>query len=80
MDGEFVRELRSRLGMTQSEMCLLVGVHRTTIMHWEKHRTAMSPRVQRLMRVISEKPDTIPLLMEKGLAEKAERDERDLAW
>ena len=80
MNGEFVRELRSRLEMTRAELGLIVGVDRMTILRWENQQSRLSPTVRRIMRAIDEQPSTIPLFTKMGTEERARKAEEALRW
>ena len=52
MTGEAFRELRQRLGLTQSQLAERLGVTVTSVARWEREERAISEPVARLIRLL----------------------------
>jgi transcriptional regulator with XRE-family HTH domain len=53
MNGEELKSIRKRLGMTQVELSKLVGVTSNTIARWERDEVSISEPAARLIRSLS---------------------------
>lgn len=53
MTPKAVRQLRKRLGFTQSQFAALLGVHKITVATWEGGTKRMSPTTERLLRILA---------------------------
>lgn len=50
MDGEDVKALRARMGITQAELALLLDVHPMTVSKWERNCFPVKPFSAALMQ------------------------------
>jgi len=53
------REIRERLGLSQAEFALLIGVSTRTIQNWEQHRREPEGAAKALLRVTAKNPDAV---------------------
>jgi len=60
MDKEAIRELRSKLGLSQERLARKLGVSVLTVRRWEKGRSRPSPlameRIQEVAQEITDEP------------------------
>jgi len=54
MTPNAVRQLRARLGLTQTRFAALLGVHKITVAKWEGGTKGMSFTSKRLLRVLAQ--------------------------
>jgi DNA-binding transcriptional regulator YiaG len=52
VDGQEVRRIRKRLGLTQAEFGEVVGVARNSVARWERNEMAIREPIARLIRVV----------------------------
>jgi putative transcriptional regulator len=52
--SKFIKELRFRLGMTQEQFAMELGVTISTIQRWESETSQPSPMALKLIRELSE--------------------------
>jgi DNA-binding transcriptional regulator YiaG len=50
-----VKEIRSKLNLTQAELAEKLGVHRITVLHWESGSHKPDKRAQRDLKLLLEK-------------------------
>ena len=53
MTGREVKRIRRRLGVTQSELAVKVGVRSNTVARWERGELGIRESAVRLLRVIA---------------------------
>ncbi len=51
------RDLRKRLGLTQTAFASLLGIPVATLRNWEQSRFVMDPAARTLLKVIDREPD-----------------------
>ena len=61
MQGVEIREARERMGWTQAELAMVVGVGQRTIGNWERGETVPKNRLGRLREVLGRKDADDPL-------------------
>jgi len=54
-----VKAIRSKLGKSQSEFALMIGVSVSTLQNWEQGRRRPDGPAQALLRVAAEAPDVV---------------------
>ena len=54
-----VKAIRSKLGKSQSEFALMIGVSVSTLQNWEQGRRRPEGPAQALLRVAAEAPDIV---------------------
>ena len=54
-----VRGIRERLGKSQSEFALMIGVSISTLQRWEQGRSVPEGPARALLRVASKHPETV---------------------
>lgn len=54
-----VRKIRVRLGLSQSEFALLIGVSRSTLQNWEQGRRQPEGPARALLRIAETHPDAV---------------------
>jgi len=54
-----VKAIRSKLGKSQSEFALMIGVSVSTLQNWEQGRRRPEGPAQALLRVAAEAPDVV---------------------
>jgi len=62
MTADEVRAVRARLGLTQRELAARLGCDRVTVARWETQRRALTGPAARLLRLLAERPELLPLL------------------
>jgi transcriptional regulator with XRE-family HTH domain len=56
-DGERIREYRERLGYSQDDLAMLLGVHRVTLNRWEQDKAKPPPYLLQYLSLILPKED-----------------------
>lgn len=51
------REVRAKLGLTQTSFAALLGIPVATLRNWEQNRFAIEPTAQALLKVIDREPE-----------------------
>lgn len=54
-----IRSIRLRLGKSQSEFALMIGVSIATLRNWEQGRRVPEGPARALLRIAAEKPDAV---------------------
>ncbi len=54
-----VRKIRSRLGLSQSEFALLIGVSVATLQNWEQGRRCPEGPARALLRIVAVHPEAV---------------------
>ena len=54
-----IKSIRSRLGKSQSEFALMIGVSRATLQNWEQGRRVPDGPARALLKVAAERPDAV---------------------
>lgn len=58
-EADDIRAIRARLGMSQSEFALLIGVSVATLQNWEQGRRHPEGPARALLRVAAKKPQAL---------------------
>ncbi|MGB2610862.1 MAG: helix-turn-helix domain-containing protein, partial [Isosphaeraceae bacterium] len=59
-----VKAIRQRLGKSQSEFALLIGVSVSTLQNWEQGRSAPEGPARALLRVAAKDPEAVAKALE----------------
>lgn len=54
-----IKAIRGRLGLTQSEFALMIGVSVSTLRNWEQGRRTPEGPARALLKVAEEKPEAV---------------------
>lgn len=49
MKGKEIKEIRLKLGLTQEQFAVKLGVSGTSVMNWERNRHSPSPMAEKLI-------------------------------
>jgi putative transcriptional regulator len=60
-----VKVIRERLGKSQAEFALMIGVSVSTLQNWERGRSAPEGPARALLRVAAKNPDIVAEALEK---------------
>jgi len=55
MKGDELRQIRDRLGWTQTEMAVRLGVTRNTVARWERDEVTIREPMARLIKLVVKK-------------------------
>jgi putative transcriptional regulator len=58
-EAEDIRSIRSKLGKSQSEFALMIGVSVSTLQNWEQGRRQPDGPARALLRVAAKNPDAV---------------------
>lgn len=58
-EGDDIRQIRSRLGLSQSEFALLIGVSVATLQNWEQGRRHPEGPARALLRIAAKNPEAL---------------------
>ena len=53
MDGQEVRQIREKLGLTQEQLAREVGVHKNTVARWERNELSIRETTARLLQFVA---------------------------
>ena len=53
MDGSELRQIRTRLGLTQAKMAERLGVTQNTVARWERNEVRITGPMEKLIRLLS---------------------------
>jgi len=54
-----IKLIRSRLGLSQSEFALMIGVSVSTLQNWEQGRRTPEGPARALLKVVEQKPEAV---------------------
>lgn len=54
-----IKSIRSRLGLSQSEFALMIGVSVSTLQNWEQGRRTPEGPARALLKVVEQKPEAV---------------------
>jgi putative transcriptional regulator len=54
-----VKKIRERLGRTQAEFAMMIGVSVATLRNWEQGRRVPEGPARALLKVVAERPDAV---------------------
>jgi len=54
-----IKSIRSRLGLSQSEFALMIGVSVSTLQNWEQGRRTPEGPARALLKVVEQKPKAV---------------------
>lgn len=54
-----VKKIRERLGMSQTEFALMIGVSVATLRNWEQGRRVPEGPARALLKVVAKRPDAV---------------------
>jgi len=59
IDNPDPKEIREKLGLSQSEFAMMIGVSTRTIQNWEQHRREPEGAAKALLRVTAKNPEAV---------------------
>ncbi|NLX07614.1 MAG: helix-turn-helix domain-containing protein [Phycisphaerae bacterium] len=57
--GADIKRIRSRLGVSQAQFALMIGVNKSTLQNWEQGRREPEGPAKALLRVVDKKPEAV---------------------